>query len=525
MVQVKQSGVGSGRKSQDNAKGTKAINYTSPQSGNIEAEALLLGALLKDVKHFYTYGPYLDESDFTDKLHGIIFLCLKSLCEDGSSPKITPLKIIAQGNKLGFADIGELTDNGNVVEEFIRQPIVDGEIKNYFLIVKRRTIVRTYDNELVNIKHYLNTTDDDINNIISTIENQILGKSQIIDHGDHALKEFAKDGREIIESLADNPGRLGLDVGMSVWQKHIGELRNGSVHIIIAGPKARKSTFGLQSAVYLASKFNIPVLVCDSELNQRDQTVRSFGIFYQIPFWILETGYWKLADDVLVTKDITKFQLEQIKDARRKLGDTDLAKRYAEMPITYLNINGLSVMDAIPIMRQWIFQKTKINSDDKFPQAFIVYDYLKLSTDSELRRTGGVNIQEYQSLGLNCSALHDFAQKHSIPILTFGQTNRDFDDSINCIAGSKRLVELTDSCSLLKEKKGDLKNKFPNGNFLFRVFCARYGISTNEGHIDFEFSETGNVKEIGFNDGSQEDDTRRGRKNQNSGDDEDAEDP
>lgn len=522
MVQSKSDYSSKSSGTRTNSEEIKKLRDKVPKTGNIEAEALLLGALLKNPKYFYEFGTYLSELDFIEQSHSIIFFSLKSLCESGDDLKITGLKIVAEGQKLGFKNISDLTDNGQSVNSLINQPILDSEVQQYFLSVKKETIKRIYKYELVEAYHYVTETTDTIHDIIGNIEQKILGKAQIIDHGEHALKDLGKDGFVIIEELAKNPGRMGIDLGLPVWQKYVGELRNGSVTFIAGSTKSRKSFFGLHAAIFIAYKHKVPVLLCDSELNQRDQTIRAFGIFYKIPTWVLETGYWKLEDSELIQKDIDKYQLDQIRDAKRKLADEDLKKQFSELPITYLSVNELSVMDAIPLMRQWVFQKAKTSSDAKIPQAFIVYDYLKLSTESELKREGGIRLQEYQSLGLNCAALHNFAQKYNLPILTFGQTNREIDDNINCIAGSKRLVELTDSCSLLKEKSESVRLKFPDGNFMLKVFCSRYGQKTDPGHIDFEFSDTCNISEIGFNDGS--DKKEMGQKsNRNSQDDFDSE--
>lgn len=484
------------------------------KNANIEAECLLLGALLKNPKYFYEFGTYLSELDFTDESNSIIFFALKSLCETGDDLKVTGLKVIAEGQKLGFKNIADLTNNGQVINDLINQPILDSEVQQHFLSVKKETIKRVYSHELSEAYHYISETTDTIHDIIGNVEQRILGKMQLLDHGEHSLKDFGKDGWKIIEELANQPGRLGLNIGLPVWQKYIGELRNGSVAFVAGSTKSRKSFFGLHSAIHVAHKYKIPVLLCDSELNQQDQTVRAFGILYKIPTWILETGFWKLDEPELVKRDIDKYQFDQIRDAKKKLLDEDLKKQFAELPITYLSVNELGVMDAIPLMRQWIFQKAKTTSDSKIPQAFIIYDYLKLSTESELKREGGIRLQEYQSLGLNCSALHNFAQKYNLPILTFGQTNREIDDNINCIAGSKRLVELTDSCSLLKEKSDSVRLRFPNGNFMLKVFCSRHGQKTDPGHIDFEFSDTCNVSEIGFNDGNDKKEMGQGNNRQ-----------
>ena len=205
---------------------------------------------------------------------------------------------------------------------------------------------------------------------------------------------------------------------------------------------------GLRSAVVAASKYNIPVLYCDSEMNQKQQSIRAIGMFLKVPYWVLKTGYWRLSDEDLIKRGISEgspafFTVQQ---AKMKMNDLANIELFSKIPLYYLSINGLSVKEAIPFMRQWITRYTSINKNSIDPQAFIVYDYMKLAHIREL--SGG--LQEWQILGLNAGKLHNFMQKYNLPCLTFGQVNRDIDRSLRCIAGSKRLAELVDSISIFR---------------------------------------------------------------------------
>ena len=147
------------------------------------------------------------------------------------------------------------------------------------------------------------------------------------------------------------------------------------------------------------------------------------------------------------------------------------------------------------MIRQWIMRYTSIDKDAKVPQAFLVYDYIKLATVDEMK----AGLQEYQILGLSVGKLHDFCNKYNIPCLTFGQTNRDTERHINCIAGSKRLVELADSISILFKKNDEDRLLDPSGTHGFAVVATREGEETEGGYISFKFDRSmGYMEELEY---------------------------
>jgi hypothetical protein len=175
----------------------------------------------------------------------------------------------------------------------------------------------------------------------------------------------------------------------------------------------------------------------------------------------------------------------------------------------------MSVSDAIPFMRQWLMRYTKVDRSSKFPQAFMVYDYIKLPGFD----AGGGKLQEYQLLGLYAGQLHDFMNSYHIPCLAFGQTNREVDRSVNCIAASRRLGELADSVSIMFRKSIEEKMIVPKGNYGLDVVATREGQSTNDdgGYINFIFEpDMGIMEELGYSTGRESDDNHREENNTDS---------
>jgi len=423
-------------------------------------------------------------------------LIIKSIFELRNSSDIIPQTIFqAKANELGFS---QLTNDEDILELFSLKFTLE-EFKEAFLQVKKETIKRNYTDLFYELNDYISLTDDKIINIISTIEEKTLDISKTIRYGDTQLINLASKAKSIIDKIAVNPGRHGVDIGFPIWQKMIGEIQNGTVHLVIADTKVGKSQLGLRSGIYVASKYNIPVLICDSEMNEKQNSVRAMGMYFKIPYWVLETGYWKLEPKKIMEKigvEEDSIEFIQIMEAKKKLEDNDKLEVFNKLPLYYLSINGLSVVDALPLIRQWLIKYTENNSSTVDPYAFLVYDYIKLAHAMETTR-----LQEYQILGLNAAALHDFCQKHNLPGLTFGQVNREIDRNLNIIAGSKRLAEVMDSISILAKKTDEELRLTPNGTRLLTVERARNGIDTGGNYINMAFEGSiGEFKELGFND-------------------------
>ncbi len=87
-------------------------------------------------------------------------------------------------------------------------------------------------------------------------------------------------------------------------------------------------------------------------------------------------------------------------------------------------------------MRRWINYKVGYNESGQRNPHFVVYDYFKLMDTGDLK-----NMQEYQAMGFQIAALHDFCTENNTPVLSFVQVNRDGinKESTDVIAQSDRL--------------------------------------------------------------------------------------
>jgi replicative DNA helicase len=460
---------------------------------NISAEKLLLSGLIKYPDTFFECVQYLTEEDFNSPAAQITFLAAKSLYVDKEADSISKLKLIGEARALGHTNYLSVTKNGDWLDEIFEEKIVEEEVSSSFLEVKRQSLMKAYLEGAEEVREYLSSTDDSLSKIIGKVEDTIVNKVGLFDRGEKSIVSLSGGLREFVTGLAKDPGQIGLDIGHPIWQSRIGNIRNGSITFVVATSKTGKSLFGLRAGVTAAHKNRLPVLLADSELNENDQKLRMVGMLAEVPMNIIECGYWQLSEKELRDEGITDPQdIRKIQKYRERLEDEHFWQIVEELPIDYLSISGMSVTDVIPHMRRWLLTKVKPDRKTHSPQCLIVYDYIKLANADQIKK-----MAEWQAHGLNVAALHDFATKYNIPVLTFGQTNNQLDDGFGCVAGSKRIVENVTSISYLKRKTDREFSMDGNGSHLMKIFATRYGRGLPSGYINMNGQlEIGKFEEL-----------------------------
>ena len=450
---------------------------------NVAAEKVFLAGVIHHPNKLFEYVEYLDESDFQHAVTRMTFEAVRSLVIDKETQVVTKSKIVAEAKALGHQNYLSATRNGEWIDELFAEAISEHEVVNHFLEVKRQSLKEQYTNAFQDLRDYLSTTDDPLSVMISKVENTVVSKVNILDKGEHAIIDMRDGFREFLDTLANDPGHVGLDFGYPIWQERIGQVRNGSITFIVGTTGSGKSQFGLKSALITARR-QIPVLILDSELKKEDQWIRMAAMLAKIPSEYIETGFWRMSDDELRQHGLVDpSKIAEVMEYGRRLKDPRLWEVIQKMPIFYQSISGLSVPDVIPHMRRWLLTHVKPNRDTRVPQCLIVYDYIKLAMTNEI--SNGI-LAEWQQHGLHVSQLHDFVNKYNVPMMAFGQTNNEMDEGIKCVAGGKRISENVDSVSYFKRKTDNERAIDGNGTHMSKIFKSRFGRGLWGSHINFD---------------------------------------
>jgi replicative DNA helicase len=236
------------------------------------------------------------------------------------------------------------------------------------------------------------------------------------------------------------------------------------------------STVGKEVSVYAAQQ-GVPTLYLDTEMQSSDQINRILASTTKINIRRIEKGLYKE----------NPHELKLIRQAGSML---------KSLPLCHKNVSGKDFSYVLSILKRWIHKEVGFNGDKPNPH-LVIYDYFKLMNQASLK-----DAQEYQLMGFQIAAMHDFCMQYNTPVLSFVQTNRDgiTKDTADVISQSDRLVWNAISISILRRKSSDeiAVDGPQNGNAKLIPLAGRYMKMMNDGdYINFNINgDIAHIKEI-----------------------------
>lgn len=431
---------------------------------DLTCERIVIGALLQYGNTALSHiDDIIDKSDFFDTKNQCIYACLKYVIEETDTPSVTVDAVLTTAKILNLTEIISKEDI-----EFLKlckQQLVNlAELSQYIKQIKFWNLTRNLSSKCKNISSYLTTLTgkETISEIISKAEEEIFGFIPDIISDDNNIINISEFTKQYAEFLANHPVDIaGLPTGFPKYDAIIGGgYRRGTVNVIGARSGVGKSFICLNIAKHLVEQ-GVPVLYLDTELNKEIQSSRWLALISKLDINIIETG---------------KFKQNQHHNHRidEALENT---KGY---PFYHINIAGKSIDECKSLIRRWIHRYVNKDENGQTNDCLIILDYLKTM---DLKDLG--HFSEHQYLGDFMTKLHNFAVKHSLPILTTVQLNRDgiSKDSSDIISGSDRIYWLCSSLAILKPKTpediaaGDVKT---HGELKLIVIKSRFGPGMNE---------------------------------------------
>jgi hypothetical protein len=181
-----------------------------------------------------------------------------------------------------------------------------------------------------------------------------------------------------------------------------------------------------------------------------------------VPINEIATGQFTNDDD----------KMEQVEKAVEKI---------ESIPYSYTSVAGRPFEQILNIIKRWLMQEVGTDECGKTNDCVVVYDYLKLMSSASITH----NIQEYQALGFQITALHNLCVKYDFPCIAFVQLNRDgiTKETTDTVSGSDRLIWLCTSFSIFKKKSPEeLAEDGPSaGNRKLVPVVARHGAGLDDG--------------------------------------------
>ena len=401
--------------------------------------AVLSGILQYGEEVFLDIGDIIQEQSFTIDSNQVLFKCCKHILEKGQSVRTIDIaSIYSSAQELGLSHILSQKEEAQHLKAIKDFPVNKENIRKFAAKIRKLEIARLLHKELGNTQEKLLdiSGSESISSIIGIAEDSIFNFSSSLNNDNDNAPTFMSAGLdEYIEYLQNNKiDQVGISTGFPVYDQSIGGgLRKGTINVIGARPKVGKTLLSDNIGFHIA-KQNIPVLNMDTEMNKEDHIHRILAMSTEIEINKIETG--KFTESPVNVKKIE----QAVKDLK-------------SAPLYHKSIAGKPFDEQLAIMRRWLVKDVGLNDDGTAKDCVIIYDYLKLMDSVGMSQ----DLKEYQVLGFMMTALHNFAVKYKVPILSFIQLNRDgiSKESTDSASGSDRIIWLCSNFSIFKRKSDE----------------------------------------------------------------------
>jgi len=386
-------------------------------------ERALLAAFCQFGLECYIDVDFVEMETFTEQTNQIIFECVKATMVEGAKPDLST--ILSKSVSMGFNSL--LKDEEIAfIRSLYNFPVHKDNVSYYASKLTKLKIIRDSRRVLDACRGRVDTFsgEEDIGEIMSALEGPISDLvAQVYNTSTQKPELMTKDLKEYVDGLINNPHEMmGLSTGIEAFDYAIGGgLRRGGVTLISARYKVGKSTMGLQIAANVASK-GVPVLILDTEMDYNSQKNRFVANHCEI-------NINRLAEGNVTEHEYYTVGLKE--------------EGFNSLNIFHLNVSGCSFDTVISMARQWIYRHVGFDEEGKAKDCLVVYDYLKMTSEDGLNDS----MKEYQIMGFQMTALHNFCVKHMVPCLSFVQLSRSGD-----IAQSDRIAWLCTSHTKFEEK-------------------------------------------------------------------------
>lgn len=399
--------------------------------------AVLAGICSYGEETYLDIADIISETTFTIDSNGIIFKCLKQICEKEHKPKIDIASIYSIAQEIGVAHILSKKEEVQHLKAIIDFPVSSENIRKFAAKIRKLEIARLLKKQLETAQDKLLdvTGSESINSIISLAEDTIFDFTSVLNDVDSNPRPLGDDIENYLKFLEEHKiDQVGISTGFPIYDQAIGGgLRKGTVNVIAARPKTGKTLLS-DNMGFNVAKQGIPVLNMDTEMTKEDHIHRILAMITETEINSIETGKFS--------------ESESIKSKIVQAGEA-----LAQTRLYHKSIAGKPFEEQLAMMRRWLVKEVGLNDDGTAKDCVIFYDYLKLMDSAGISQ----DMKEYQVLGFMMTSLHNFAVKYKVPIVAFIQLNRDgiTKESTDTASGSDRIIWLCSNFTIFKRKSDE----------------------------------------------------------------------
>ena len=257
---------------------------------NIDDEKRILGSMLRSSNAAIDGCGALEEEDFINRKHQIIFNAIRNVHNNNQ-----PVNVTNVSNELvnlkQFDNIGGI----NYLTELTDSVISVSSYKTYIDHVKEQSVFRAYLLELKKtIESYDNNGVTDISDFIGRSTEAIRQKAESRKISDFVhIKDYTKSVTNdliTMRNYASSNGLTGVDTGYTRLNQLTHGFQKTEMIILAARPSVGKTALGINIALNVAKKSNVPVGIFSLEMDASKITQRMIGALGCVDQGRLATG-------------------------------------------------------------------------------------------------------------------------------------------------------------------------------------------------------------------------------------------
>ncbi|KJV74466.1 replicative DNA helicase [Orientia tsutsugamushi] len=239
---------------------------------NIQAEQMILGAILINNRVLYNINEFLLPEHFYEPLHGKIYKSINLIISKGISATVISLKNML-GNEPAFEEIGGVDYLAKLTTLALSIVNVNEYGKIVYDLALRRYLIEIGEKIVTNA--YSSTLADLAISQIETAESQLydLGSRGTLSKGFIKLQTSIEESWTSISSAIKNKNSInGISSGLLDLDSKLGGFKNSDLIILAGRPSMGKTALGVNLAINACKYFL-------TQKNTQDNVVPSVGFF------------------------------------------------------------------------------------------------------------------------------------------------------------------------------------------------------------------------------------------------------
>lgn len=366
---------------------TKEVSSGKVPPQNLDAEKSLIGAVLIDDDVLADASEYVNEKDFYDKRHSLIFGAMMRLYEQHK-----PIDLLTLTEELKKKKHLETVGGSSYLSELTNYVPTSAHADAYAELVSQKAIRRRLIKASSDISELGFDEDTSTQELLEKAEAELFSVSdQSLKQDLTSLESILTESFDRIEELHSNKGQLrGVRTGYRDLDNMTAGLQRSDLIILAARPAMGKTTLVTNLAYNVATVAKQPVLFFSLEMSKEQLVDRMLADASGVDAWNIRTG--NLSDD----------DFGKISEAMGEM---------AEAPIFIDDTPGLTVLEMRTKARRAAHEQ---------PLGLIIVDYLQLM-QSASKRSDGNRVQEVSEISRGLKLI---ARELNVPVIALSQLSR-----------------------------------------------------------------------------------------------------